>query len=69
MRVLDLGSGSGQDCYVLSRLVGEDGHVTGLDMTEAQVDIMPGSIRGVLLKIRRFFCSPSYTCFPVWMYQ
>ncbi|GAA6112292.1 arsenite methyltransferase, partial [Tachysurus ichikawai] len=32
--VLDLGSGSGQDCYVLSKLVGEDGHVTGVDMTE-----------------------------------
>ncbi|TSK49655.1 Arsenite methyltransferase [Bagarius yarrelli] len=32
--VLDLGSGSGRDCYVLSKLVGEDGHVTGIDMTE-----------------------------------
>ncbi|XP_053363015.1 arsenite methyltransferase [Clarias gariepinus] len=32
--VLDLGSGSGRDCYVLSNLVGEDGRVTGIDMTE-----------------------------------
>lgn len=32
--VLDLGSGLGRDCYVLSKLVGEDGHVTGIDMTE-----------------------------------
>ncbi|KAI4902335.1 hypothetical protein NFI96_001263 [Prochilodus magdalenae] len=32
--VLDLGSGSGRDCYLLSKLVGEDGHVTGIDMTE-----------------------------------
>ncbi|XP_053503404.1 arsenite methyltransferase [Ictalurus furcatus] len=32
--VLDLGSGSGRDCYVLSKLVGEDGRVTGIDMTE-----------------------------------
>ena len=34
--VLDLGSGSGQDCYVLSKLVGQTGRVVGLDMTEEQ---------------------------------
>ncbi|XP_024258784.1 arsenite methyltransferase isoform X3 [Oncorhynchus tshawytscha] len=33
-RILDLGSGSGRDCYALSKLVGETGHVTGIDMTE-----------------------------------
>ncbi|XP_062436482.1 arsenite methyltransferase isoform X2 [Rhea pennata] len=38
-RVLDLGSGSGRDCYVLSQLVGEKGHVTGIDMTEGQVEL------------------------------
>lgn len=32
--ILDLGSGSGRDCYALSKLVGESGHVTGIDMTE-----------------------------------
>lgn len=37
--ILDLGSGSGQDCFVLSKLVGEHGHVTGVDMTKEQVDI------------------------------
>lgn len=36
-RILDLGSGSGRDCYMLSQLVGETGHVTGIDMTEDQV--------------------------------
>lgn len=36
-RILDLGSGSGRDCYMLSQLVGEKGHVTGIDMTEIQV--------------------------------
>uniref|UniRef100_A0A672PKJ7 Arsenite methyltransferase n=1 Tax=Sinocyclocheilus grahami TaxID=75366 RepID=A0A672PKJ7_SINGR len=36
-RVLDLGCGSGRDCYMLSQLVGEKGHVTGIDMTEDQV--------------------------------
>ncbi|KAM9853431.1 arsenite methyltransferase isoform 2-T2 [Aulostomus maculatus] len=33
-RVLDLGSGSGRDCYAFSKLVGPSGHVTGIDMTE-----------------------------------
>ncbi|XP_074856016.1 arsenite methyltransferase isoform X2 [Carettochelys insculpta] len=37
--ILDLGSGSGRDCYMLSKLVGEKGHVTGIDMTLAQVEV------------------------------
>ncbi|MFD2787491.1 methyltransferase domain-containing protein [Hymenobacter rubripertinctus] len=37
--VLDLGSGSGRDVYLLSKLVGEQGHVIGLDMTEEQLDV------------------------------
>ncbi|KAM4636151.1 BLOC-1-related complex subunit 7 isoform 1-T1 [Discoglossus pictus] len=37
--ILDLGSGSGRDCYMLSKLVGEKGHVTGIDMTDEQVEI------------------------------
>ncbi|XP_034884131.1 arsenite methyltransferase isoform X2 [Mirounga leonina] len=37
--ILDLGSGSGRDCYVLSQLVGETGRVTGIDMTESQVEV------------------------------
>ena len=37
MHVLDLGSGSGRDCFVLSKLVGETGRVLGVDMTEEQV--------------------------------
>ena len=35
--VLDLGSGSGRDCFVLSKLVGPAGFVTGVDMTQEQV--------------------------------
>ncbi|NWX40376.1 AS3MT methyltransferase, partial [Steatornis caripensis] len=38
-RILDLGSGSGRDCYLLSQLVGEQGHVTGIDMTKNQVEV------------------------------
>ncbi|KAL4699119.1 hypothetical protein H8959_011776 [Pygathrix nigripes] len=37
--ILDLGCGAGRDCYVLSQLVGEKGHVTGLDMTKGQVEV------------------------------
>ncbi|CAB1442755.1 unnamed protein product [Pleuronectes platessa] len=37
--ILDLGSGSGRDCYMLSQLVGEKGHVTGIDMTEDQLKV------------------------------
>lgn len=39
MRILDLGSGSGQDCYLLSALVGESGEVVGVDMTDEQLDV------------------------------
>jgi arsenite methyltransferase len=38
-RVLDLGSGSGRDCYVLSKLVGEQGFVVGVDMTDEQLAV------------------------------
>ena len=37
--VLDLGSGSGQDSYVLAQLVGEHGSVTGVDATPEQLEI------------------------------
>ncbi|MBN1181348.1 MAG: arsenite methyltransferase [Bacteroidales bacterium] len=35
--VLDLGSGAGNDCFVASAIVGDTGHVTGLDFTEEMV--------------------------------
>ncbi|KAJ1897077.1 hypothetical protein LPJ66_003602 [Kickxella alabastrina] len=35
--VLDLGSGSGRDCYVAAALVGPQGSVTGVDMTDEQL--------------------------------
>jgi len=38
-RILDLGSGSGRDCYVLSQWVGEEGSVLGVDMTEEQLEV------------------------------
>lgn len=37
--VLDLGCGAGADCYMASQLVGESGHVIGVDMTDEQLDV------------------------------
>jgi len=39
MRVLDLGCGSGRDCYIASALVGEQGRVIGVDMTKEQLAV------------------------------
>lgn len=39
LRVLDLGSGSGRDCYIASSLVGESGSVVGVDMTDEQLAV------------------------------
>ena len=35
--VLDLGSGAGNDCFVARAMVGESGHVTGLDFTDEMI--------------------------------
>ncbi len=39
LKMLDLGSGSGRDCYLASKLVGEHGHVIGVDMTDEQLEV------------------------------
>ena len=41
-RVLDLGSGSGRDAYVLAQLVGPTGEVVGVDMTAEQLAVARG---------------------------
>jgi SAM-dependent methyltransferase len=38
-RVLDLGCGTGRDVYALAQLVGEEGFVVGVDMTEEQLEV------------------------------
>lgn len=38
-RILDLGSGSGQDAYVLAQLVGEQGEIVGVDATPEQLAV------------------------------
>ncbi|KAJ2325152.1 hypothetical protein IWW51_002922 [Coemansia sp. RSA 2702] len=56
--VLDLGSGSGRDCYVAAALVGREGSVTGVDMTDEQLAIARenvdefGKILGYAPKLR-----------------
>lgn len=37
--VLDLGCGTGRDCYLLSKLIGEKGRVIGVDMTDEQLEV------------------------------
>lgn len=39
LRILDLGSGSGRDCYIAAKLVGENGEVVGVDMTKEQLNV------------------------------
>lgn len=39
LTILDLGSGSGRDAYILSKLAGEKGKVIGIDMTREQLEV------------------------------
>jgi len=39
LKVLDLGCGAGRDVYALAKLVGPNGHVTGVDMTPEQLEV------------------------------
>ena len=39
LKILDLGCGTGRDCYIMSKLVGPKGFVYGIDMTENQIAV------------------------------
>jgi arsenite methyltransferase len=39
LRILDLGSGSGRDCYIASKLGGQNAYVVGVDMTDNQLAV------------------------------
>ncbi len=39
MKILDLGCGTGRDCFVLSYLAGEEGEIVGIDLTDEQLEI------------------------------
>lgn len=42
--ILDLGSGTGRDCFLASVLAGKSGRVIGIDMTDEQLKIANGAI-------------------------
>ncbi|KAJ1724070.1 hypothetical protein LPJ53_001644 [Coemansia erecta] len=42
--ILDLGCGSGRDCYIAAALVGPQGSVTGIDMTDEQLQVARDSV-------------------------
>jgi arsenite methyltransferase len=44
INILDLGSGSGRDCFIASKLVGPNGSVIGIDMTEEQLKVANDNI-------------------------
>jgi SAM-dependent methyltransferase len=46
-RVLDLGSGSGVECFIASRLVGRRGRVIGVDMLDVMLDLARRGAPGV----------------------
>ena len=67
--ILDLGSGAGNDCFVARTIVGETGHVTGIDFTDAMlekanknlqktgfknIDFLKGDIEDIPLQDNRF---------------
>jgi len=39
LKILDVGCGTGRDVYIMSKLVGPDGFVYGLDMTSEQIEL------------------------------
>ncbi|KAJ1720364.1 hypothetical protein LPJ53_005003 [Coemansia erecta] len=43
--ILDLGSGSGRDCYIAAALTGPKGSVTGVDMTDEQLEVARTSVQ------------------------
>ncbi len=50
LTVLDLGCGTGRDVYIASKLVGEKGHVIGVDMTREQRDIAETHVKSQTYK-------------------
>lgn len=61
LNILDLGCGSGRDCFILSKLVGSDGFVTGVDMTKGQVQRLIYNFN-ILLYYIFYFIHQTCTC-------
>ncbi|MDP2654652.1 MAG: methyltransferase domain-containing protein [Candidatus Omnitrophota bacterium] len=60
MKVLDLGCGTGRDCFVLSCLAGQEGEVVGVDMTDEQLEI---ANRYLPVQMRKFGYARPNTAF------
>ena len=50
MTVLDLGCGTGKDVFIASRLAGPEGFVTGIDMTDEQLDVARKHLDSQMMK-------------------
>ena len=57
LKILDLGCGTGRDCYVMSKLTGQHGFVYGMDMTKNQIAVAKKYINEETTACR--VCSPS----------
>ncbi len=49
--LVDLGSGSGVECFMAAAEVGEEGQVYGIDMTDAMLDLARGSMDEVAARL------------------
>jgi len=45
--VVDLGSGSGVECFIASRIIGRSGHVIGIDMLDPMLQLADKGLEGV----------------------
>ena len=45
MKILDIGTGPGEPAITLSNRVGNDGHVTGIDLSEKMIDLAKDAAR------------------------
>jgi arsenite methyltransferase len=50
--VLDLGSGSGRDCYIAANIVGQEGNVIGVDMTDQQLQVANEHVQEYMTKLK-----------------
>ncbi|MDH4129247.1 MAG: methyltransferase domain-containing protein [Spirochaetota bacterium] len=48
--ILDLGCGTGRDVYIASKLVGPNGFVVGVDMTDEQLDLARRHIQSQMIR-------------------
>jgi MoaA/NifB/PqqE/SkfB family radical SAM enzyme/ubiquinone/menaquinone biosynthesis C-methylase UbiE len=49
--LVDLGSGSGVECFLAAEQVGEEGRVFGIDMTDAMLELAAGSLDQVAARL------------------